>query len=205
MWSCSLQKAMKGDRFLSDELTEQLFPENGAIFGRDLAALNIQRGRDHGLPGWNAFRRRCKLDQVCKWTDKPNDITQENWDLLRTTYGENSKPGNVDLFAAGLLETPVDGGVVGKTFSCIIGEQFERLQRGDRFFLTNKGENGQSNKNPYTDDQIGTVLQRTLRDIICDNTNVQMVPVDAFKNPNDISNPLQDCRVIKNNLDISNF
>ena len=40
----------------------------------------------------------------------------------------------VDLFVGGLLETPVADALIGPTFLCIIGDQFVRLKRADRFF-----------------------------------------------------------------------
>jgi len=54
--------------------------------------------------------------------------------------------GNVDLFTAGLVETKVPGGAVGPTFACLIEKQFRRIKEGDRFFLTNEGEFGDTSK-----------------------------------------------------------
>ena len=47
---------MPMDRVMSPELVDHLFEEpNLRRSGMDLAALNIQRGRDHGLPGVDGF------------------------------------------------------------------------------------------------------------------------------------------------------
>ena len=39
---------------------------------------------------------------------------------------------DVDLFIGGVSETPAAGGLLGPTFRCLVGDQFKRLQHGDR-------------------------------------------------------------------------
>lgn len=58
------------------ELTEKLFMNNNATgkatkksFGLDLVSLNIQRGRDHGLPSYPEWRKHCHLPAVDTWEE----------------------------------------------------------------------------------------------------------------------------------------
>lgn len=49
---------------------------------------------------------------------------------------------DIDLFIAAVSEKKADGAAVGPTFACIIGEQFLRLKRGDRYFYDLGGQAG---------------------------------------------------------------
>ncbi len=49
---------------------------------------------------------------------------------------------DIDLFIAGISERAVEGALVGPTFQCIIGQQFLRLKRGDRYFYDLSGQAG---------------------------------------------------------------
>ncbi len=47
------EPAQSSDHFFTKQVTKNLFSEAPPhAAGMDLVALNLQRGRDHGLPGW---------------------------------------------------------------------------------------------------------------------------------------------------------
>ena len=50
-------------------MTDRLFEES-PFEGYDIAALNIQRGRDHGLPPYNDWRKKCELNTI-SFSDLP--------------------------------------------------------------------------------------------------------------------------------------
>lgn len=97
----------------------------------DLAALNIQRGRDHGLPSYNQWRSFCNLDAPSSIEGLQVHISNATIRrLLQEMYGDD--PDNIDLWVGGLLEDTLPGTQLGPTFLCIIGDQFKRLRKGDR-------------------------------------------------------------------------
>ena len=71
----------KSDPYFTTELTEKLFAKDASpvICGLDLVSLNIQRGRDHGLPGYNVFRKHCHLPSVDTWEDLEKAIDSQSY------------------------------------------------------------------------------------------------------------------------------
>ena len=124
-------------RPMNTELTERLFEVANSI-AMDLGALNIQRGRDHGLPGYNRWRSFCNLPMAYAFDDLANEIKRpEVRAKLQQLY---SMPNYTDLFSGGLVEDPLPGSRLGPVFNCIISEQFKRLRSGDRFWYENPGQ-----------------------------------------------------------------
>lgn len=170
---------------MNTELTENLFKLAHEV-ALDLGALNIQRGRDHGLPSYPAWRRFCNLSVPTtfdgfRW-EMPDPSVRER---LRQVYGH---PDNVDLFVGGVLEEPMRGALVGPTFACLISDQFQRLRDGDRFWYENKAY--------FTPSQVAQLQRASLARILCDNSdNMTHVPRDAFKRPSAIKDYV-DCQTI---------
>ena len=122
--------SQKADEFVSDVLTNHLFQTTSNSHGMDLASLNIQRGRDHGLPPYLTWRRWAEKE--CKQSGFfENDPTHLN---LLKTYGTLE---TVDLWVGGLAEKKISGGLVGPTFACIFARTFQALRDGDRFYYEN--------------------------------------------------------------------
>ena len=69
-------------------------------------AINIQRGRDHGIPGYNAFRKFFGMAPIPSMDQKPEEIAKDAWDSFQLVYAH---PDDIDLFVGGLAEDPLPG------------------------------------------------------------------------------------------------
>ncbi len=166
------QPSQEVDNFVTEEVT--LFQRTKRGGERtDLVAKNIQRGRDHGLPGYNAFREAAGMEPACSWQTAPPEIPAGKWRQLSRLY---EHPDDVDLFAGGLAEEPYWDGAVGRTFSHVLAWQFRALMLGDRFFFSHRpgGDHGLSSG------ELRFALRRTLARVICDNTDIAEVPQNVF-------------------------
>lgn len=124
----SMQSAQEIDTNLVDEVRNKLFTPNGTV-GMDLAALNIERGRDHGLPDYNTLREAYGLDAVSSFADISSD--GEVQQALSELYGSVD---NIDPWVGALSEDHIDGASVGELISVALIDQFVRIRDGDRFF-----------------------------------------------------------------------
>ena len=116
------------DCYLVDGVRNFLFGPPGSG-GFDLASLNIQRGRDHGLPRYNAARQAMGLAPKVTFADVTSDPELQT--KLASAY---DTPNDMDIWVGGLAENHVNGGVVGELFFTILRDQFTRLRDGDRFW-----------------------------------------------------------------------
>ncbi|KAI8481248.1 cuticle development [Branchiostoma belcheri] len=103
---------------------------------RDLVAMDIQRGRDHGLPDYNTACREYGIPPLRNWTDikvvNPK-LTDEMLSDLSTLYGSVDR---LDVWVGGML-AGAGAGAPGQLYRTIIKQQFLRLRDADRFWFEN--------------------------------------------------------------------
>ena len=163
--SSTVAQAVDGP--MVDSVRNILFgaPGSGAG-GLDLFALDVQRGRDVGLPTFNEARVAYGLPAVTNFSQISSDPTIQA--QLQQLYGNVN---NVELFVGGLVEDHVRGSSLGATFQAIIANQFERTRDGDRLWY----------QNIFSGAQLRALQNTTLADIIRANTNTFNLQDNVFK------------------------
>jgi peroxidase len=61
------------DSGFTEDITNHLF--DGDRNGMDLIALNLQRAREHGIPGYNAYRQLCGMGRASSFSDFSKDMS----------------------------------------------------------------------------------------------------------------------------------
>jgi len=156
------------DNHVIEDVRSFLFGPPGGDMMLDLAALNIQRGRDHGLPDYNTCRVACGLRKHFRFSDITSNVDLAS--KLSTVY--NGKINTVDPWVGGLCEDHVAGSQVGEFLQKVLRLQFVALRDGDRFYYENDPR--------ITDEEKNTLSGTTLADVIRRNTNIDSVADDVF-------------------------
>jgi peroxidase len=135
--------------------------------GQDLAAVNIQRGRDFGLATLNGTRIALGLAPYTEFEQITDDAATV--EALRTAFGGDVDV--IDLWTGGLSEKLSPGTFLGETFGLIVAQQFTALRDGDRLWYENQG---------FDAETLATIEATSLGDIIRRNTDTLVLQDNLF-------------------------
>uniref|UniRef100_A0ABM0MWT4 Peroxidasin homolog n=1 Tax=Saccoglossus kowalevskii TaxID=10224 RepID=A0ABM0MWT4_SACKO len=184
-------KDLHPGEMMTDEMTERLFALSNTI-ALDLMSINIQRGRDHALPGYTEWVEMCKHGRRFRTFQQLKRFIS-NEDVLSKLESLYGHVNNIDLYIGALAEDPVEGSVVGPTFNCILSKQFKNTRDGDRFWY--------EKRDYFSRVQLAEIKKASLARVICDNTDIDQVQRDVFLIP-DVSGGLVTCNYIEG-IDLS--
>lgn len=144
--------------------------------GIDLAAVDIQRQRDHGIPGYIHYLKYLHDidDEVEHWDDLLQFIDSENVEKLKVHY---KYVEDIELYVGGHHERKMENAVVGPTFASIIGIQFHNAKFGDRFFYEHENQ-----ISSFSIEQLNEIKSKScFASILCKNTKLDHVLRDPLR------------------------
>lgn len=157
----------------------------GRTFGLDLAALDTQRQRDHGIPGYIHYIKYCHNVEIRLWEDLLKFMDSKNVGKLRKLY---KYVEDVDLYVGGHFENQIKDGLIGPTFGCIIGIQLYNSKFGDRFYYEHGKQIGS-----FKMDQLNEIKRKvSLASILCKTTKLKKVTRDPLRLHSE-TNPFVSC------------
>ena len=154
------QVQQRTDLQIIDDLRNALFGAPGAG-GMDLAAINIQRGRDHGLPDFNTLRAALGLPRY------------ENFAIFPVLESVYSSIDDIDPWIGALAEPNLPGSSVGETIAAAFRKQFSIETVDDLLTNINALLAGLETEN-------GPSPSGSLAAIILRNTKITTLPQNVF-------------------------
>lgn len=150
-----------------DDVRNFLFGRPGSG-GLDLAAININRGRERGLPDYNTVRENFGLPRVNSFKDiTQNEVEAKKMEDLYLDVD------NVDPWVGMLAEYHMPNALFGELVMTIIERQFQALRDGDRFYFENDPG--------LTDDEKEIIRNTSFRDVIMNNTEIALMQKNVFE------------------------
>ena len=174
------------DNVFSEDVVNHLFETKPNSGGMDLVALNIQRGRDHGIPGYNTYREAVGVGRARNFDDLRDSISPEYVQKLKKLYDDVD---DIDLFVGGFLEKKHKDSLIGPAFKSIIGDTFIRLKYGDRFFY----DLGKDKNTRFTPRQLQEIRKTSMSRVFCDNSEIDEIQPQAFLKEGEFPNIKTQC------------
>jgi len=172
-----------------DDVRNFLFGAPGAG-GLDLAAINIQRGRDRGLPDFNSIREALGFSPYNSIDEITNSA--ELALFLKMVYPDVN---DIDPWVGFLAEKHMENAMSGETIMAIMELQFGAIRDGDRFYFENdKG---------LTEEELAEIRLTSLHDVIMRNTSIDLMQKEVFKAMPHEQIPRQFASLPKQNLAFS--
>lgn len=135
--------------------------------GLDLAAININRGRERGIADYNTIRTSLGLPRLNSFDELTDDADEA--ELLEDVFGSID---NVDAWVGMLAEPHLEGSLFGNLVTTIMERQFQSLREGDRFYFENMD---------FSSEEMEDVLAISMRDILMRNTSISIMQDEVFK------------------------
>ena len=162
------EEAENFDTTFSESIAKTLFIPPSELGFQNPLALNLQRGRDHGLPSYGEYRKARGITSASPSNNNPFSIYRKEITntraLERLRYTHGSPDHHVDLFVAGMAESVGSREFLGPTFKCIIRNTLEKLRDGDRFFFRNKSQFSIEQQEEVKKMTLAKVMRLTLQD-----------------------------------------
>jgi hypothetical protein len=166
-----LQTSRHLDLFLKGlSMERQEETDLGMVRGMRVAlldAFDIQRARDHGIPGYNALREAYGLPRLATISDVTSSAEAQA--ALASIY---SSVDDIDPLVGALAEDHLPGASVGALVAAAFRTQFVRLRDGDRFWYEIDPD--------FTEQEVLDLRSTRLSDIIRRNTGATNLQDNVF-------------------------
>ena len=158
------------DAKIIDDVRNLLFGPNSF---RDLATLNIMRGRDQGIPTLNEFRADFNSNPPLTPYTSFSELTSNAALAAALSDAYGGDIDKVDLWVGVLAEDKVGAAQVGETLQAILIDQFSRLRDGDRFYYEHRLADTPELLQLIEDTSFSEIIKRT--------TGIEHLQEDVFK------------------------
>lgn len=181
----TMSASQEVDNIVVEDVRSFLFGPPTSTMLEDLAARNIQRGRDHGIPGYNALREAYGLSSISDFSELP---MEESIRLRLSNLYESVN--DIDPWVGAIAEDNLPGASVGPLMKAILTEQFSRIRAGDKNWFENDASLSYAEKVRIENTSIADILRRNTAEGVTFIDDVFRVPSSG--GDNETSNSVTD-------------